>query len=347
MLFILSYHKTQSQNNASRWPVRFLLPEVAQLVTQYLAIVQPFRKFLQQETQIPVAISDYLWSRGTGPWVDDAMTQVIVNTGKLILGKHIHVQAWRQITISIARRKFAATEANLLIEEGEGVNNDDPHSMLGSMSDALHWQASHTPYTRNQVYGGTVNFRAGLTDAGLQEYRHVSQLWHRFIHDPLHFKPAVATPHRMFPQWATPSSTQHAGPQTAWEWDESPTSMTRSVETASVATPSKRRWSEDQETPPIAQRMARRDAPARTQRRWRMEQAVEVLQRIYGPNAWYRSDGQEQATQHIMAGAGQVLAILRTSEGKSLLYLLPCQLPGAGTTVVILPLVVLKAELEC
>jgi superfamily II DNA helicase RecQ len=55
-----------------------------------------------------------------------------------------------------------------------------------------------------------------------------------------------------------------------------------------------------------------------------MEQAVEVLQRMYGPNAWYRLDGQEQAMQHIMAGAGQVLAILRTSEGKSLLYLLPC-----------------------
>jgi hypothetical protein len=106
------------------------------------------------------------------------MTRVIVNTGKLILGKHIHVQAWCQITIGIARRKFAATEANLLIDEGEGVDDDDPHSMLGSMSDALHWQASYTPYTGNWVYGGTVNFRAGLTDAGLQEYRHVSQLWH-------------------------------------------------------------------------------------------------------------------------------------------------------------------------
>jgi superfamily II DNA helicase RecQ len=50
--------------------------------------------------------------------------------------------------------------------------------------------------------------------------------------------------------------------------------------------------------------------------------------------------------QHIIAGVGQVLVILWTSEGKSLLYLLPCQLLGAGTTVVILPLVVLKAELE-
>ncbi|RHZ43882.1 uncharacterized protein CDV56_100714 [Aspergillus thermomutatus] len=77
-----------------------------------------------------------------------------------------------------------------------------------------------------------------------------------------------------------------------------------------------------------------------------MEQAMEVLQRMYGLNAQYRSDGQEQAMKHIVAGAGQVLTILRTSEGKSLLYLLPCQLLGAGTTVVILPLVVLKDEVQ-
>ena len=42
----------------------------------------------------------------------------------------------------------------------------------------------------------------------------------------------------------------------------------------------------------------------------------------------------------------QVLAILRTSEGKSLLYLLPCQLSGAGTTILVLPLVVLKTEIQ-
>lgn len=51
---------------------------------------------------------------------------------------------------------------------------------------------------------------------------------------------------------------------------------------------------------------------------------MEVVQWMYGPDVWYWSDRQEQAMQHIMAGAGQVLAILWTSEGKSLLYLIPC-----------------------
>jgi hypothetical protein len=91
MLFILSYHKSRNQNNASRWPVRFLPPEVAQLVTQYLAMIQPFRDFLQHETQQPGAASNYLWSHGPDPWAADAMTRIMVNAGQLVLGKHIHI----------------------------------------------------------------------------------------------------------------------------------------------------------------------------------------------------------------------------------------------------------------
>lgn len=49
---------------------------------------------------------------------------------------------------------------------------------------------------------------------------------------------------------------------------------------------------------------------------------------------------------HVVNRDGQILAILQTGEGKSLLYLLLYQLPGAGTTVLILPLVVLKAEMQ-
>ncbi|KAF9882608.1 hypothetical protein FE257_005966 [Aspergillus nanangensis] len=294
MLFILSYHKSRHQSNASRWPVRFLLPEVGQLVVQYLTIIQPFREFLHAQTQVPVDLSNYLFSAGKTPWHEDIMTRVVVETGKQHLGKHIHIQAWRHITIGIARRKFTAPEANLLIEEGEG----QPY-----------------PHTGNRVYGGSINFRAGLTDAGLQEFRQVSQLWHQLVRDPLHFQPgSLATtpaPRRMFPVFSTPSSTP-AGSSPRWEWESESSSSAASVPN----TPSKRPW------------------------------ALEVLQRMYGDAAQYRSSQQQQAMEHIVNGAGQVLAILRTSEGKSLLYLLPCQLPGAGTTILILPLVVLKAEMQ-
>ena len=66
---------------------------------------------------------------------------------------------------------------------------------------------------------------------------------------------------------------------------------------------------------------------------------------MYGAGAQYLTDYQREAMAHIMSGVRQVMAVLKTGEGKSLLYFLPCQLPGAGTTVVILPLVVLKQEM--
>ena len=169
--------------------------------------MNPFREFLQQETGGPKP-SDYLWSQGTDPWPADTMTRVIVKAGKLVLGKHIHIQAWRQITVGIARRKFANIDANLLIEEAAGEDGDETDAVQGSMSDALHWQASHTPRTGNRAYGGTVNFRGGLTDAGLQEFRHISQVWHRFVRNPIDFQPVSDTP-------------QHLQATTAWEWEES------------------------------------------------------------------------------------------------------------------------------
>lgn len=76
------------------------------------------------------------------------MTRIVVQTGKQHLGKHIYIQAWQQITIGITRRMFAAAEANLLIKEGEGVDEEeDP--IISSLIEAIHWQASYTPYTGN------------------------------------------------------------------------------------------------------------------------------------------------------------------------------------------------------
>jgi superfamily II DNA helicase RecQ len=77
-----------------------------------------------------------------------------------------------------------------------------------------------------------------------------------------------------------------------------------------------------------------------------MAEATLILERMYRAGACYRTQRQQQAIEHILASHGQVVAILRTSKGKSLLYLLPCQLPGAGTTIVILPLLVLRDEMR-
>jgi hypothetical protein len=89
------------------------------------------------------------------------------------------------------------------------------------MLNALHWQASHTPHTGNHVYGGTMNFRGGLTNAGLQEYHHVSMLWHHLIQDLLYFTMIGATlmlASQLQGADNTGLDLDLHGP-TPWEWD--------------------------------------------------------------------------------------------------------------------------------
>jgi len=60
LLFILAYHKSLNMTNASRYPVRFLFPEVGSLLVRYLILVQPFRTWLREETSTLDDTTEYL-----------------------------------------------------------------------------------------------------------------------------------------------------------------------------------------------------------------------------------------------------------------------------------------------
>jgi superfamily II DNA helicase RecQ len=76
-----------------------------------------------------------------------------------------------------------------------------------------------------------------------------------------------------------------------------------------------------------------------------MEETQDQLEALYGPGATYRSPEQRTLIEHILAGDGEIMAVLATNEGKSLGFLLPSRLRGAGTTVVVVPLVALRQDL--
>lgn len=312
MLFVLTYHKAMKQTNASRWPVRFLLPEVAQLLMQYLVLVMPFRRWLKEEVMIPDDVSEYLWSSGKDIWSENHMTKVLKSESRATIGVEIHAQAWRQITVGIALKKFAGKKYQTDLDINGDLDEDEEefedHGMEGgSIPNAFHWQAAHTPRTGNQIYGGTINFREGLTDAGVQEYLRASQMWHGLCRDPVLTTPLRPTTHQV------PSHTAHRRMLSAAE-------------------------------SPLPKKIARRQAPLRHHRRWTTEDGIKTLRRLYGEEAQYRTPAQEQLMKTILDGVGQIIGILGTGEGKSLSFMLPPRLPGAGTTVAILPLVALKQD---
>lgn len=75
-----------------------------------------------------------------------------------------------------------------------------------------------------------------------------------------------------------------------------------------------------------------------------MDEAREALQQLYGPTAAYKTLKQEETIQAVVHGLSPIISILGTGEGKSLAYMLQQRLPGAGTTVVIVPVLALKKD---
>lgn len=196
VLYLLTYHKSLSRTHASRHPVRVLLPEVGLLLVQFLVLIQPPRRHFCQEVQIPVEVSEYLWAG----WPEDKMTRIVSSMSKQAVGERVNIQSWRQIAVGIAIKKFSglAYEADLDLP---GDVDDDlggksiVDSFGGAMADVFHLQAAHSVHTGNRAYGGTVNFNAGLTDAGLQEYFRASRMWHQLCR-PQQASLIQATGHR-------------------------------------------------------------------------------------------------------------------------------------------------------
>ena len=70
-----------------------------------------------------------------------------------------------------------------------------------------------------------------------------------------------------------------------------------------------------------------------------------ALTRLLGAGAAFRSAQQQEALEEIEKGTSPLVVVLPTGGGKSLLFQLPAALPGAGTTIVVLPFRALTTDL--
>jgi superfamily II DNA helicase RecQ len=306
LLFILTYHKSQLRTHASRSPVRVLFPAVEQLLIQFLGLIQPFRTMIAKDTQIPVVVGDYLWSSSAEPWPEERMTRILRSTSRRCLGRVVNVQAWRQICVGIAVKKFSGMNYE---GDVDVVGNGDDHELDATivtdgitLPASFHAQTAHSAHTGNRAYGGSINFQGSLTDAGVQVYLWTSKLWWTLFEREI--QEAV--------------SGKRARPPSV---PETPSSS-------------------------LVKRVASRTRPPRQFRRWGSETVLIALRRLYhDPYAQFRSLTQQEMAETVASGFAEVVIILATGGGKSLSFMVPMFFPQAGTTVVILPLVALKQDM--
>lgn len=302
MMFILSYHKMLHVHNASRFPVRVLLPEAAKLLTQYLTLIIPFRSWMLRTSRENQELSSYLFANSRGIWTTDRWTRLLSTKFEQVTGVRVTIQAWRQIAVAIAIKFFGGRgrvlETAMYEDDEDGGQRLDEED--GMMPVAFHWQASHTPRVGNRAYASRIDYQGGLTDQGVDEYIRISEMWQEFLLEGM--QPLSATKHM------------------------------RGMS------------SEGGVNLPLLKRIAVRDVTQRYRRQWSMDEAKAVLRDMYGPDAKYKSAWQEKAVQAVMSGLTPVIVVLGTGEGKSLLYMMQQRLPGAGTTVLVVPLVALKQD---
>jgi len=84
----------------------------------------------------------------------------------------------------------------------------------------------------------------------------------------------------------------------------------------------------------------------RPRKRWSATALLEEARQLYqDEDLQWKSAMQERAMVTVMSGTEQVVVVLGTGEGKSILFMLPCVLPDTGITILILPLVSLRGDL--
>lgn len=84
----------------------------------------------------------------------------------------------------------------------------------------------------------------------------------------------------------------------------------------------------------------------RPRKPWSSGPLLNELRRLYqNPDIQWKSKEQERALVTMMIWQEQLVVILPTGGGKSVLFMLPCMLPEAGVTILVVPLVALRGDL--
>lgn len=84
----------------------------------------------------------------------------------------------------------------------------------------------------------------------------------------------------------------------------------------------------------------------RPKKAWSSDALLRAARQLFQDDGMmWKSMEQEQALTAIMSWAEQIVVILPTGAGKSLLFMLPCTLPEAGITVLVVPLIALRLDL--
>lgn len=188
------------------------------------------------------------------------------------------------------------------------------HHIQRAEVNAIHSrQAAHSQRTQEMIYGRSDGEHPYLTASNLQDFFHASKQWHALLELDIEQRHAIITQRRPDPT-QVPSS-------------ETTTLLPIQVQPSILYEPQVPSTS-DSVTPKFA-----------------ADTLVGLRRMMKNPNATFKSAMQAEAFSTVAHRKQDVLAVMATGSGKSLLFLLPAFIEKQKVTVVILPLLSLIQDM--
>ncbi|EGX50726.1 hypothetical protein AOL_s00054g994 [Orbilia oligospora ATCC 24927] len=322
ILISICYHKAQNMTQQQRYVHRSLPPQLSQMVANFLVFVIPIRYLAlwwslraqnseRSKRDITIEASQapfltYFWAKQNDRWCSSQLSDLLRKETVKYALPELSIQSWRQISVSITNRLFKAHSAAMDPEDDE-FENDDDDSIGFEESDVWDQLASHSTDVADKRYGVRLDIGYAKNEKSLIEHVNACRAWQKWLKVDQHHQPS-------------------------------------NIKIRASEIGSKRPRSESSAL--INSQPKRSLKTIAVQLRWSMTVVDHLLCRLFKTKTpEYRSPQQKLALEHIVTGTTQILAILPTGGGKSLLFQLPTRLTGARTTVVIVPFKALQDDI--
>ena len=303
------YHKTRSTTREDRPIPRFLPIMVSKLVVWYLTIVIPFRYALLRRTDSGMHLSSFLWANSSDPnqpWKPEKMSRIMGRQSKMYMGRAMDIQSYRHIAIAIGRYWCRGWQP--INPDQKGDDNAVEEDVLDTVDEMWDITGSHGGRVANNAYAVNMAVAKGSNDSDYHRARIISREWH---------------------EWAKMDL------QDLNQLDKGKGKGHGREPSLGLGQPPSKRL--------VLRSIVQGKSKVRVE--WKPEQLVQVLRDLLGiQEANWNGICQKTAAVDICNKKSEVVVIMPTGSGKSLLYLIPCMLPGAQTTVLIIPLVALQQD---
>ena len=329
-------HKMMATTGKTVNNIRFLCDELGELLVNYLVFVVPLLESMawqeKPKSHDPDAL---LWADADGkPWPDARFSDMLRAACRRAEVTEVGTSVWRQMCSAIINTHFDnATDRSCLLAAArsaeESVNEVDEEGRDG-LAASLVSMSNHSLRTHRMSYANDSPF-ANVWDGMLGKSYRASLVWARFFGLDVEDEPDSLDGSSTTREIVTPAA---ADSEVTRPCEQQHSNRKRTI--SNVSRP---------ESAGVAQKLQNLGR-SQSRRQWGGAALLVEARRLYQDDKLeWRSSEQEQALRLVANKVPEVLLVLATGSGKSLTFMLGCSLPGARTTIVIVPLVLLRLDL--